>query len=85
VYKLLRALSAVSLASLAVPASADVNIFLDRTYDGSYNNLTPGYDQLGAAGTSLRRLTAPAYPDDGRRSAQSASGIQYSISAIGSD
>jgi peroxidase len=65
VYKLLRALSAVSLASLAVPASADVNIFLDRTYDGSYNNLTPGYDQLGAAGTSLRRLTAPAYPDDG--------------------
>lgn len=64
-YKLLRALSAVSIASLAVPASAEVNIFLDRTYDGSYNNLTPGYEQLGAANTSLQRLTTPAYPDDG--------------------
>ena len=54
-----------TLVTLSIMAFAPGAAAENRSIDGSGNNLTPGLESLGSAGTNLRRVTPSGYVDDG--------------------
>ena len=54
-----------TLVTLSIMAFAPGAAAENRSIDGSGNNLTPGLESLGSAGTNLRRATPFGYVDDG--------------------